>query len=78
MMPRLNVSGSVADVDATDAGEKAEHLQQPEDHNDDNNDVQDVLYLPVHGNVIVDGPEEDADDDEKNDELNERHLVSYL
>ena len=55
-------------MNAADVVEYSEHIQQPKDHDDHHHDIEDVFDLPVHGDVGVDEPEQDANDDESYDD----------
>ncbi len=48
--------------------EDAEGRQAVEDGQDHDDDVQDLLDLGVHGHVRVDGPQDNADDNEREDQ----------
>jgi hypothetical protein len=66
---------SVAYTHVVDTSQKSEDLQQPQDDDDDHNDVEDAFDLAVHGDVIVDRPENDANNDECDEQLHEGHCV---
>jgi len=39
-------------------------VEQPEEDYHHHHDIEDLLDFPIHGNVGVDEPKEDSDDDE--------------
>ena len=53
-------------ADGAQRTDHAEYLKQPQYDGDHHHDVQNVFDLPIHGNVGVDQPQQDADDN-KND-----------
>ena len=54
--------------DFSGAADDAEGIEHPDDDADDHHDVEYLLNLPVHRDVVVDQPEQYADDDESDDE----------
>jgi len=51
-------------LDVAGMAEDAEGGKKPDHDADDDNNVEDLFDLGIHGNVIIDEPEKDADDDE--------------
>jgi hypothetical protein len=60
--------------DRMDATDDAKHIQQPDDHTDDYYDIQNLFDLPIHGNVGIDQPEQDSDDNQGDDDSYEWHI----
>jgi hypothetical protein len=46
--------------------EYSENIQQPEYHDDDDHHIQDLLDFSIHGDIRIDEPQHDTDNDEKN------------
>jgi len=51
--------------------EHAEGRQQPDDHANHDDDIENLFDFTVHGDVGVDQPEQDPDDDQSDEEINE-------
>ena len=52
---------------------KSEHIQKPQNHANDHDCVQDRLDATCHGDESIHQPQEDADDDQGEQNLKERH-----
>ncbi len=52
---------------------KSEHIQKPQNHANDHDCVQDRLDATCHGDETIHQPQEDADDDQGEQNLKERH-----
>ena len=48
----------------------AEYIQQPKDYHHDDHNIEDLFDLPIHGDLGVDEPEQDSDNDEGDDDCN--------
>jgi len=56
--------------------QNAKGRQKPYDHANHHNNIEDLLDLPVHGNVVVDEPEQYANYDESYYERD--HLLPFM
>jgi hypothetical protein len=66
------------DFDAVDISDYAKYLQQPQTYNHDHNDVEDGFDGFSHRDVGINRPQHDANDDQCNDDINQRHTVSFF
>ena len=69
-------TGGLTDLRHLDVMGVTEHAkggEQPDHHADHDDNVEDLFDFAIHGNVGVDQPEDDADDDEGDEEINEGH-----
>jgi hypothetical protein len=69
---------NLRNLDVAGVPQDAESRQKPDDHADNDDDIEDLLDLPVHGNVGVDEPEQYADDDESYYKGNHLQPFVYL
>jgi hypothetical protein len=58
----------VSDADASNRIHESKSVEKPGNHGNNNNDVQDSLDLGIHRNVVIDKPQENANDDERDDD----------
>ena len=61
------------DADVAGVMENAEGEQQPDHDANDHDGVEDGFYLSVHRDVVVDEPEQHADDDQGDGEIQKWH-----
>lgn len=52
---------------ATDVAQNPEHAQEPQDNDDNNNHVKDFLHPGRHGDICIDKPHNNPDDNEDDD-----------
>src|ERR1700730_9771940 len=57
-----------SDADVLERAQQAGGLQEPDDDHDDDDNIDDPLDLAVHRDVVVDQPEQDADNHQRDDE----------
>jgi hypothetical protein len=55
-----------------------EDIQQPQNHRDDNNAVQDRVDAGLHGNKPIHTPQQNSNDNQRNDNLGQRHATLLL
>ena len=48
----------------------SKYVEQPKDHYHHHHDIEDLFDLAIHGDVAVDEPEQDSDNDESDDNCN--------
>jgi hypothetical protein len=53
-----------------DMPQHAEDAEKPQDNHDKNDDIEDLFDLGIEGNVAIDQPQEDANDDQGDDDMN--------
>lgn len=63
----------LAHVKFRGAGEKSEDVQQPDNYGDHHHRIEDGLNGSGHWYVLIDQPEDYANDDEQKNDLNKRH-----
>ena len=56
------------DPNVVEMAQYAEYIEQPKDYYHHHHDIEDLLDLPIHGDVGVDEPEQDSDYDEGDDD----------
>ena len=69
---------NLRNLDVAGMAEDAEGREKPNDHADDDDNVEDLFDLGIHGNVVVDEPEQDTDDDKSYEKGNHLWLLSEL
>jgi hypothetical protein len=57
---------------------ESKHIQEPQHHSNDHNGVQDRLDTACHGNEAIHQPQEDANDNQSEYYLKERHAFTFL
>jgi hypothetical protein len=55
-----------------------EHIQEPQNYHDDNNAVQDRLDGRLHRNEPIHKPQQNSNDNQRNDNLDQRHATLFL
>jgi hypothetical protein len=66
----------VPDSEAREIPPDPEDVQQPQDNCDYDGAVQDSLDGILHGDVVVNQPEQNPDHNQNHDELNQWHKIS--
>jgi hypothetical protein len=67
--------GLLSDPDRIQRPENTGSLQQPDQDGDYDDHIEYSVDLPVHRNVVINKPQQYADDDEYDGHMNERHLA---
>jgi hypothetical protein len=55
---------SSADVDTANRVENAKDVEQPDDHDDNDNTIKNIFDLTIHGDVVVNHPQQNPDDNQ--------------
>jgi len=63
-------------VDAGEGTEKAKDIQQPQNNSDHNDTVEDRLDSALHGDEAVHKPQQDADRNQNQDNVDQGHKTS--
>lgn len=64
----LSRCGDLADTDVVGGAEDAENAEEPKDKNDHDDGVEDVFDFGVHGDELVDGPQQHTHQNNDHDE----------
>jgi hypothetical protein len=68
----------MAHFEIFEGAKKAEYLEQVDYHNDYNNSIQYTLNFAVHRDIGIHKPEQHSDNNQKTDDINERHDIVLL
>ena len=72
--PQDDLSMLGPDLELRDIVEETEYIHKPQNHDNDDNRVENAFDGPLHGNEAVDQPKQNSDDEQRDDNIDQRHF----